>query len=120
MKHIKLVILFGSQATGKAGKRSDTDIAVLGDHPLTIGERVSLSGEIAKKRDVSEDDIDITDLWHASPLLQFQVAKYGELLEGTDFDFIRFKVLSWKRYQDTAKLRRLREKSLEHYFSGAT
>ena len=36
--YIKLVILFGSQVTGKAGEKSDTDVAVLADHPLTLTE----------------------------------------------------------------------------------
>lgn len=42
MNSLKLIILFGSQVTGAAGKTSDTDIAVLGDRPLTFDERSEL------------------------------------------------------------------------------
>ena len=113
---IKLVILFGSQATGKAGKHSDTDIAVLSDHPLTIGEKGEVSAEAAKIFDVSEDSVDVADIWHAPPLLQQHIASEGKLIHGDAFDFIRFRVLAWKRYLDTAKFRRAREHSLaKHY-----
>lgn len=112
----KLIILFGSQATGKTHKHSDTDIAILDNHPLEIKEKIKLGEKIAEKLKVSEDNIDIVDLWVASPLLQYQVAQNGKLLEGNDFDFIRFKVLAWKRYQDTAKFRRARERALEKIY----
>jgi len=109
---IKLVILFGSHAAGEAGKRSDTDIAVLADHPLDLDDRGGIAEKMAKRLSVTEDDIDIVDLWSASPLLQHEVAEKGKLLEGDDYDFLRFRVLAWKRYQDTAKFRRVRERAL--------
>ncbi len=113
MKHSPLIILFGSKAKGQAHKKSDTDIAVLSDHPLDLSEITLLSGEMAETLKVSDDDIDIVDLWTASPLLQYDVAKHGRLIEGDADAFLRFRVLAWKRYQDTAKFRRAREKVLE-------
>lgn len=113
--NIKLIILFGSRATGKAGESSDTDIAVLADHPLTLKDKMKLAEDTANRLNVNEDKVDIVDIWHASPLLQYQVAQYGKLLEGDNFDFTRFKVLAWKRYLDTSKFRRAREKALEQY-----
>lgn len=110
-KNRRLLILFGSQAKGKAGRLSDTDVAVLDDHPLNLQEKMKLSEEIAEKLGVSEDKIDIADLWTASPLLQYQVAQNGKLIEGDNFNLTRFKVLAWKRYLDTAKFRRAREKA---------
>ena len=108
-----LIILFGSRARGTEGKSSDADIAVLADHPLSLEEKQALATEAAGRFDISEDIVDIIDLWNAPPLLQHQVAKEGKLLEGDPFSFVRFKVLAWKRYQDTAKFRRARE----DYFS---
>jgi predicted nucleotidyltransferase len=112
-KGLKLVILFGSRASGKAGKVSDTDVAVLGEHPLTVEEKIEIGDRTAKELNVSEDAIDIVDLWLAPPLLQHEVACSGRLLYGKREDFIRYKVLAWKRYQDTSKFRRARERSLE-------
>lgn len=112
MKNIKLIILFGSQARKSAGAISDTDVAVLADHPLTLEEKSDLSEKLAKKLKVPEDKVDLIDLWSAPPLLEHQIAQHGKLLEGKEFDFVRFKVLAWKRYQDTAKFRRARERAL--------
>mgnify|MGYP001576169598 CR=1 FL=1 len=112
MKHSRLIILFGSQAAGTAGRQSDTDIAVLSDAPLSIEERAEVSERIARELQVSYDLIDIVDLQSASPLLQHQVAEHGKLLSGNREEFVRFRVRAWKQYHDTARLRRARERSL--------
>ena len=114
----KLIILFGSQASKRAGANSDTDVAVLADHILSLEEKSSLAETLAQKLKVSEETIDLIDLRSAPPLLEYQIAQHGKLFEGKQDDFIRFKVLAWKRYQDTAKLRRMREKSLQKYVQG--
>ncbi len=116
MKKFPLIILFGSKAKQTAGKISDTDVAVLDDHELDLSEKVKLGADLAQKLGVSEDRVDIVDLSIASPLLQHEVAKYGKLLGGSIHDFFRFRVLAWKRYQDTAKFRRRREQALKEYF----
>ncbi len=117
MNSLKLIILFGSQATGTAGEKSDTDIAVLGDRPLTLDERSRLEEEYAVHFSVSAERIDLTDLSIAPPLLRYQVAQSGKLLHGTEDDFIRFKVLAWKQYLNTEKFRRYRQQSLENKFN---
>lgn len=114
--NIKLIILFGSQATGKSGTHSDTDVAILSDHPLGMEEKTQAGIEIARDLGISEDTIDAIDLWDAPPLLQYQIAHQGKLLHGSPFDFLRFQVLAWKRYQDTAKFRRARERVLAHRY----
>ncbi|MBI3589389.1 MAG: nucleotidyltransferase domain-containing protein [Candidatus Liptonbacteria bacterium] len=112
-----LIIAFGSQTQGTSSSASDFDLAVLSHHPLTLDDKYSLTNELALKLKVSEDKIDLIDLWDAPPLLQYQIATKGQLIEGSDFDFLRFKVLAWKRYQDTAKFRRAREKSLANTYA---
>lgn len=107
-----LIILFGSQVSGYAGPRSDFDIAVLADKPLTIQDKADVSDNVARQMNVSSDLIDIVDLNVASPLLQYSIAQTGRILSGAKEDFLRFKVLAWKRYQDTAKFRLSREKAL--------
>ena len=113
-----LVILFGSQARGTAGKSSDTDVAALSDHPLTLAEKSELGERIAKRLKVSDEQIDVVDLWNAPPLLAHQVGETGTLLEGARFDFNRFRIRAWKQYLDTAKFRRAREQSLKQYVQG--
>ena len=114
-KDKKLVILFGSQASGKGRRHSDVDVAVLSNHPLTLQEKAEFGEKVAKKLGIFEDYLDIADLWLAPPLLQLEVAKNGKLIEGNAVDFLRFKVLAWKRYQDTAKFRRLRKERLNDF-----
>ncbi len=115
--NIKLVILFGSQATQKSNISSDTDIAVLADQFLALGQKLELKEKLAIKLNVSEEKIDLIDLWSVPPLLQHQIAQNGRLIEGQEADFIRFKVLAWKRYQDTAKFRRIREQVLNKEYA---
>lgn len=114
--NIILVILFGSQATGKAGKNSDTDVAVVSDHSLTLEEKAEIGTEAARIFNISEDNVDVVDIWHAPPLLQHEIASSGKLIYGDMFDFIRFRVLAWKRYLDTAKFRRAREQKFAKYY----
>ncbi|OHA17003.1 MAG: hypothetical protein A3C79_01840 [Candidatus Taylorbacteria bacterium RIFCSPHIGHO2_02_FULL_45_28] len=105
-----LIIAFGSQVSGIATPASDFDFGVLEKNPLSLADRVAISEHISKKLKLNEDKIDLVDLSSASPLLGFQVAKNGKLIDGERFDFIRFKVRAFKNYADTAKFRRLREK----------
>ena len=109
---INLIILFGSQISGHTKPGSDVDVAVLADKPLTIQDKADISENIAQQMSVSSDLIDMVDLNAASPLLQYSIAQTGRLFLGNKDDFLRFKVLAWKRYQDTAKFRLRREKSL--------
>lgn len=111
-----LIVTFGSQARGTAGVVSDFDVAVLFNHALSLKEKSELASKLAVKLKITEDKVDLVDLWNASPLLQHQIASNGKLLEGDELDFLRFKVLAWKRYMDTAKLRRAREKSLANQY----
>lgn len=105
-----LIIAFGSQVKGRMTEKSDFDFGVLQGQQLTLAERTDLAGYLAEKLNINEDKIDLVDLFSVSPLLKFQVAQDGRLVEGNYADFIRFKVRAFKEYVDTAKFRRLREK----------
>lgn len=118
MQGIKLIILFGSRAAGTSGARSDTDIAVLADSALSPVAYAEISRKIGEQLGVNEDSIDIVELRDAPPLLQREVAENGRLLWGDPHDFVRFRVLAWKRYVDTAKFRRARERFLDKLLLG--
>jgi len=105
-----LIIAFGSQVTGRATTLSDHDFGAFSGKPLSLNERSKLSEYLAEKFKINEDKIDLVDLSVASPILKFEVAKRGKLVEGSDFDFIRYKVRAFKEYQNTAKFRRMRER----------
>lgn len=107
--------MFGSKVRGTAGKQSDTDVAVLASHPLTLEEKNGLREQVAKKLAVSDEKVDLIDLYDAPPLLAHQIGETGTLLEGTQFEFNRFRIRAWKHYLDTAKFRRAREQALKTY-----
>lgn len=107
-----LIIAFGSQTRGTATAMSDSDFAVFAGKPLSLAERSAISEFLSKRFNLNEDKIDLIDLSSVSPLLKFEVAKKGKLVEGETFDFTRFKVRAFKEYQDTAKFRRLRERRM--------
>lgn len=115
MNTLKLIILFGSRARRTAGKKSDTDIAVLANHPLSLDEKSEIGEHVAQRLGILDEHIDIVDLWEAPPLLAHQIGETGKLLEGSRFDFNRFRIRAWKQYLDTAKFRRAREQSLKRY-----
>lgn len=116
VRNLKLVILFGSRARGTAGKMSDFDVAALADQPLDLDDRGKVAEAIGRHFGVSEDIVDVADLWDAPPLLQHEAGESGKLFYGSEFDFLRFRVLAWKRYQDTAKFRRIRERALKEQY----
>ncbi len=109
---LELVIRFGSTARGRQRADSDVDIAVRSDRTLTLAEQSEVGAYLAARYAVPEDRIDLVDLRAASPLLSHEIAENGELLEGHPDAFVRFRVEAWKVYQDTARLRRARERHL--------
>ena len=112
MKKLQLAILFGSRLRGTHAPSSDIDIAVLGTRAFSLREKGLLQEFFARKYDVGETKIDIVDLWNVSPLLAHQVGQTGKLIEGSEDKWIRFRILAWKRYLDTAKFRRMRSRVL--------
>ena len=110
----QLVVRFGSTVTGRARPDSDVDIAVLGERELTLEERERIVIDLAQRHGIPEDRIDLVDLRTASPILLHEVAEKGVLLQGDPDDFLHFRVSAWKIYQDTARLRRARERNLRN------
>lgn len=115
---IKLAILHGSHAIGNANKNSDWDVAVLAEKKLGWDEISKLKEYFGSKLDVSEDKIDIADLNSDSPLLSYQVATHGKLIEGDDRDFKRFKIRAWKDYLNNEKIFQLRTQFLNKALHG--
>ena len=113
---VNLFILFGSQSTGHATTGSDFDIGVVAEAPLGFEDKNKLKEDIAKEFSFPEDRIDLVDLNEASPLLQMEAAKSGKLLKGSASDFFKYKLLAWKRYQHTAKFRKLRADNLQQIY----
>jgi len=72
---IKLALLFGSLAKGEAGAESDIDLAVAGNRPLEINEKIQLIEELAQLTGRPVDLVDLTTV--GEPLLG-QIIKKGK------------------------------------------
>lgn len=97
--YLKMLVLFGSRATGNTNANSDWDFAVLcdqekynlyiQDHPLAVFEIPGILGEMFK---ISSDKIDIVELNHCSKLIAHFVAHDGRVLyESKADEFEKFK-----------------------------
>jgi predicted nucleotidyltransferase len=93
------VYLFGSEATGNSRKGSDVDMAVMVSRDLSGFERVDLETELAN---LLKRDVELVIFHQASPLLQHQILKYGNLLfEAHPQERVRQEVSARYDYLDT-------------------
>jgi uncharacterized protein len=97
--YLKMLVLFGSRATGKTHAKSDWDFATLYDEnkrKSCIGERTFAWFEIPQKLgevlEINSDEIDIVELNSCSSLIAHFVARDGKLLyESEPGEFETFK-----------------------------
>lgn len=78
---IRLAILFGSMAAGRAKRDSDVDLAVGSDRPLKAEEKMALMAELAE---ATGRPIDLIDLLAVGEPLLGQIVKRGQRVLGTD------------------------------------
>jgi uncharacterized protein len=120
---IRLVYLFGSHASGHTHAESDVDIAVLLDEALTTQERsaeqLALIG--AFSRLWRTDNVDVTILNEASPLLAYEVLRNGVLLYCVDDEVrVEFQVRTLRAYEDTAPLRTILAEAMAERLKAGT
>jgi predicted nucleotidyltransferase len=96
---LKLILVFGSFASGKNREDSDLDVAVLGAREISFAEQINLINEFAG---IFHKNIDLSVLNRANPLLIFQASQNSILLFGTREEFLKFKLYAFKSYNDYA------------------
>lgn len=74
---IRLALIFGSLAKGRARSDSDVDVAVAADRPLDIGTKMRLIEQLAV---LTGRPIDLVDLQVAEGLILHQILVEGKLL----------------------------------------
>ena len=100
-EELRLVLLFGSAASGRTHRGSDIDLAFLFDAPPDILE---LTNDVTRLLHTST--VDVVDLQRASPLLTFAAVQGGTVLfERSPGIFNEFYSLAFRRFVDTKKLR---------------
>jgi|GEM_PF-309670 predicted nucleotidyltransferase len=83
---VRLALLFGSVAEGKAVVESDLDLAVLMEQKISSELRMRLIGQIAL---ISGRPVDLIDLSVVGEPLLGQILKKGERLLGSDGEYGR-------------------------------
>ena len=95
-----LAYLFGSQAKGKASEKSDVDIAVFLQEPLSDSLQIKLD-LLQTLQEAGLDNVDLTILNEAGSVLKYQVVKHGQLLfEREKGNHKKFQIAAWKEYFD--------------------
>ena len=115
-KHdLNLVVLFGSQATGRVHPKSDIDIAVLGPQDV---DRFALASELDGI--FQRDDAEVVVLNDATPTMMYVVARDGNVLyEDIAGRFASWKLFAMREWRDTDWLRALRDRKLVEWAKAA-
>lgn len=95
---LSMVLLHGSQVTGKTHPESDIDIAIVREAKQSDIDMLSLQQNLSEL--FHSDRIDITDLTHADPLLQFAVLSKSTLLAGNLGDYQKRQLMAFHQYND--------------------
>jgi predicted nucleotidyltransferase len=81
---IRLAILFGSLANGRATPQSDLDLAVLMDATLSVETKMALIGDLSQ---AIGRTVDLIDLCVTGEPILGQILKHGVRLFGSDSDY---------------------------------
>jgi predicted nucleotidyltransferase len=113
---LALVLLFGSQALGKTHKYSDIDIAFLFEKDVTDSEFLNITNQTINL--LKTDKVDLVNLNKASPLLERQVVKTGEVLyEKNPGIYAQFVSLAMRKYIDAKKIQQAKKSYVEKFIS---
>ena len=112
-----MLVLFGSQATGKTHPKSDIDLGYTTPRNMELKEGFKIENEISAV--LKRDDVEFVNLERISPTMKKIIADEGVLLyEHLPGTFILFKIFAFKLYVETKFLRDLRYQSLERFIYG--
>lgn len=111
---LKLVLLFGSQVSGRTHQESDFDIAYLSEKSLSFEEEYRLNYEFTEI--FQNDRVDTVNFKKAPPLLLYGVFRHPQILfQKDELTFSNYQSYAFKKYIEAQplyeeKLRRLNEK----------
>ncbi|MEA5513793.1 type VII toxin-antitoxin system MntA family adenylyltransferase antitoxin [Nodularia sp. UHCC 0506] len=123
--YLKMLVLFGSRATGNTHTNSDWDFAVLCDEEQrqtytknNIGRLFELPMLIGEVLKINADHIDIVQLNYCSELIAHFVARDGQVLyedEVKEFENFKQKVLLSN--SDIKKIEHTKRKNIEQFLA---
>ncbi|KKR78170.1 MAG: hypothetical protein UU24_C0041G0011 [Candidatus Nomurabacteria bacterium GW2011_GWA2_40_9] len=118
---LDLLILFGSQVTGKTHKESDFDIGYVSKKDITVEDHVKMHPILMNVLGIkSELLISLTDIKTAPPLLlkeMFEKEKHIVLYTKDRTTYDEYAIYSMKNYLDSKPLFDLRDFLIDKYFA---
>lgn len=112
--HLSLVVLFGSQATGKTHSLSDVDFAFINEGVLGPADIAKMQAEFSEKLKIK--NLEMVGLKGAHPFLLKQVAQNSVVLyEKKRSLFAEFKIYALKRFIEDKNLLDLKKLSLDRF-----
>jgi predicted nucleotidyltransferase len=121
--YLKMLVLFGSRATGNANNKSDWDFAVLcdeeqrqahiKDNAMRFFELPMLIGKVLK---INSDRIDIVELDRCSELIAHFIARDGKILyEDRAGEFENFKQRALLNNSELKKIENAKRQNIEQF-----
>lgn len=111
---LSMVVLFGSQVSGKTHPLSDVDFAFLSEKRMTLIEIARMQTIFI--RELRLKNLEMVDLKTATPLLLKKIADESILLyEKESLLFADFKIYAYKYFMEAKKLIDLRKLSLNRF-----
>lgn len=106
---LRFVIAHGSYATGKNQKGSDLDIAILGEDPRLLSEKIlQVHNDFADVfGDGPERELDLKTLHDVDSLFRYFVTRDGVLLYGDRTEYEEYKAYAFRDFMDSRDLRDL-------------
>lgn len=121
--YVKMLVLFGSRATGNTNAKSDWDFAVLcdqeqreayvKDNAFLLFEIPIVLGELFK---INSDQIDVVELNKCSELISHFIARDGKILyEDKPGEFQEFKQRMLLSNSELKKIEDIKRKNIEQF-----
>lgn len=112
--NLSLVLLFGSQASGKTHPQSDVDLAFVAEKSISLKDIARMQNEFSEKLEIK--NLEMVALNNAHPLLLKQAAlKSVVLYEKEKFSYAKLRIYALKRFMEARPLLELRRLSLEKF-----
>ncbi|MBN2093192.1 nucleotidyltransferase domain-containing protein [candidate division KSB1 bacterium] len=111
---ISLFIIFGSYTKAKTHAMSDIDIALVFEDRKAPIDKLQLIFDLEGIFDQQVDLVVLTPF--TDPVLLFEIFTNGKpVFEKESFLFEEHKLIAWKKYLDTEKLRELQHQYIKNY-----
>ena len=111
---LSLLLLFGSQVTGKTHLRSDVDLAFVSEKQLDLTEIAKMEIDFSQRLRIK--NLEMVALNGAHPFLLKQITQKAVVLyEKEDSLFVKFKIYALKRFMEAKRLLDLRELSFNNF-----